>query len=118
MNDRKSISAGSAYFQRPIVRWPSSSQSMNNVSEAITPAAAGMGKPVKLLSGLFDGPARGDAVKAGQSQRAAGQVNKRDHPAEILEFAEHDLVDEQRRRHSERNDVGQRIEFSPEIGLS
>src|SRR4029453_4045159 len=50
-------------------------------------------------------------------QRTAGQVNESDHPAEVLEFAQHDLVDKQRRRYPEGNDIGQRIEFSSEWTL-
>src|SRR5436190_12766014 len=51
MMERNSIRNGRTYFHRPIERWPSSSQRRNKVMEAITPAAAVMGKPVKFLSG-------------------------------------------------------------------
>jgi hypothetical protein len=52
MNDRKSIRPAKAYFQAPISLEPSSSQSMKRVSDAISPAAAGMGKPIKSSCGL------------------------------------------------------------------
>src|SRR3954468_22008735 len=51
MMERKSIKNGKTYFHLPIERWPSSSQSRNRVMDAITPAAAGIGNPVKFLSG-------------------------------------------------------------------
>src|SRR4051812_29154422 len=42
---RKSMSGGSTHFPCPISRPFSSNQSRQRVIEAITPAAAGMGKP-------------------------------------------------------------------------
>src|SRR6202035_5958333 len=52
MKERKSNSGGKTNFQLP--RWcsPSASQSKNNVIDAINPAAAGMGKPVKFFAPL------------------------------------------------------------------
>src|ERR1043165_4561242 len=51
MMERNSIRNGRTYFHLPIERWPSSSQRRNSVMEAMTPAAAGIGNPVKFLSG-------------------------------------------------------------------
>src|SRR2546423_10264733 len=51
MMERNSIKNGRTYFHRPIERWPSSSQRRNSVRDAITPAAAGIGNPVKFFSG-------------------------------------------------------------------
>src|SRR6476659_10376056 len=79
-----------------------------------TSSGRGNGKPSKTLVQTIRWAGRCDAVKAGEPQCAAGQVNERDHPAEILEFAQHDLVNEQGRRHPEGNDISQRIEFSSE----
>ena len=59
----------------------------------------------------------GDAVEPRQPQCAAGQINEGDHPSEIPEFAEHDLVNEQRRRDPEGNDIGERIELAAKRAL-
>src|SRR5438067_11961909 len=49
MNERKTISGGSTQRQLPIECSPSRSQSMKRVSEAMRPAAAGIGKPLNSL---------------------------------------------------------------------
>src|SRR2546423_261261 len=55
MNDRKSKRGGRTNFHWPSRCSPSASQSKKRVIEAIRPAAAGMGKPVKFFE-LLCGP--------------------------------------------------------------
>src|SRR5205814_10461514 len=49
MNERKSSNGGRTNFQLPRRCSPSVNHSMNNVIDATSPAAAGIGKPVKFL---------------------------------------------------------------------
>src|SRR5687768_2620272 len=49
IQERKSISGGRTYLPWPMSRPRSSNHSMQSVSEAMTPAAAGMGKPRNSL---------------------------------------------------------------------
>src|SRR4029077_13182975 len=51
MNERKSNSGGKANLQLPNRCSPSAHQSRKSVIDAIRPAAAGMGNPVKFLDG-------------------------------------------------------------------
>src|SRR5438045_3507454 len=51
MNERKSNRGGKTNLQLPSRCSPSAHQSKNRVIEAIRPAAAGIGKPVKFLDG-------------------------------------------------------------------
>src|SRR2546421_12461576 len=52
MKERKSNNGGRTKRQLPRGCSPSASQRRNSVIDAIRPAAAGMGKPVKVLWGL------------------------------------------------------------------
>jgi len=63
-------------------------------------------KAGKILVPIPGRTGRGNTVEAGQPQRPASQINEGNHPAEILELAQHDLIHEQRRRHAEGNDIG------------
>src|SRR4029453_1531483 len=61
IKERKSNNGGRTNFQLPRRCSPSASQRRNNVMDAMSPAAAGIGKPVKFLlfsvsvgSGLAD----------------------------------------------------------------
>src|SRR5580693_2604734 len=53
MKERKSKSGGSTNRQLPSRCSPSAHQSRNNVIDAIKPAAAGIGKPVKFFAPLL-----------------------------------------------------------------
>ena len=71
---RKSISGGKANFHAPSRRCPSSNQRSNSVSEAITPAAAGMGSPLNGLpfsAGLACAPLSAAEAVAMQLNRAS-----------------------------------------------
>src|SRR5207249_805035 len=61
---------------------------------------------------------RRQAVEPREPERAANQIHRRDKPAEFRmlfkDIAQHDAVDQKRRRRAEGNDVGQRIKFAPE----
>src|SRR5215813_12950292 len=50
MKERKIMSGGRTNFQFPRWRSLSASQSMKSVNDAISPAAAGMGKPLNSFS--------------------------------------------------------------------
>src|SRR5262245_18445434 len=50
MNERKSMSGGRTNFQLPRWRSLSASHISNSVNDAISPAAAGMGKPLNSFS--------------------------------------------------------------------
>src|SRR5262249_36941134 len=56
-------------------------------------------------------------IEPRQAQRAASQVNERDDPARARELLQHDTVNHQRRRHPERNNVGERVELAPKWTL-
>ena len=71
MKDRKIKSGGRAFLQGPIVRSSTWNQSMKSVSEAIRPAAAGIGKPLKSFSGLSE------LAAATQLKRARRRVPQR-----------------------------------------
>src|SRR5437588_2977459 len=74
MNERNKSSGGKTNFHLP--RWcsPSASQSRNNVIDAIRPAAAGIGKPVKFFV-AFDPFAAGlAATLLNRARRSAPQA--------------------------------------------
>ena len=119
MKERNNISGGKTNFHLPIWCSPSASQSRKSVIDAISPAAAGIGKPVKFL--LLADPLAFrigcSGVKTRQTHGPAGQVDKGDDPAGARKFLEHDPVNHQRRRDSERHNIGQRIEFATECAF-
>jgi len=60
---------------------------------------------------------RGRRIETGQAQRTARQVNECDDPARTRELLQHYTVNHQRRRHPERNNVGERVELAPKRTL-
>src|SRR6266850_4087414 len=69
MKERKSSNGGKTKRQLPRRCSPSASQRRNNVIEAIRPAAAGMGKPVKVFWWL--GPSCFAAAELKRARRSA-----------------------------------------------
>ena len=82
MADRNSSSTGSAnrslLWEKPFPR----STIKINVSEATSPAAAGIGKAQKFLAAAAAAH-RGEAVETRQPERAADQIDRGDEPAEL-----------------------------------
>src|SRR5215831_20627931 len=56
-------------------------------------------------------------IETCQTQRTACEVNECDDPARTRELLQHDTVNHQRRRHPERNNVGERVELAPKWTL-
>ena len=81
--------------------------------EAISPAAAVIGNP-RNSSAIRWSAACGRRIKTGQPQGATQQVNESNDPADPRKSQQHDPIDHQGRRQSEGNNIGERIEFSPE----
>ena len=109
------MSGGSTNFQLPRWRSLSASQSKKSVSDAIRPAAAGIGA---AQPGGNDPAAcqrrRDSAVKSGEPQRAAGEIDKRHDPAGARKLLEHDPINQECGCEAERNNVGKRIELAAE----
>ncbi len=112
MNERKSISGGRRILPSPDRPLAFGQPEQKQRDRCDHPGAAVMGNPVKFLSAAGPSALRRDAVEARQPQRAASQINKGDHPAEVLEFPQHDPINQQRRRHAERDNVRERIELA------
>src|ERR1700750_3352611 len=82
MTERKSIKGGSPHFQRPMsCSFSPNHQSMKKVMDAINPAAAGIGKPVKFRFSL-PSPIGCHGIEPGKPERAADKINERNDPAD------------------------------------
>ena len=113
MKDRKSISGGRTYFHRPNRSLAFSQPEHEKRDRRNHAGRRGNGKAGKVLAPAPAASALGrDAVEPGQAQRAASQINKRDHPAEVAEFPQDDPINHQGRRKAEGNNVGERIELA------
>ena len=114
--ERNSSSTGSANRSLLCEKPFSSIHIKNNVSDATSPAADGIGKP---RNSLFAAAAhRRETIEPRQPERAADQINRRDEPADLRMLGkhvrQHDAMHEKRRGHAEGNQVRQRIKFAPE----
>ena len=74
MKERKINKGGSAFFHGPMVRSSACSQSMKRVRDAMRPAAAGIGKPLKSFSGLS---AFAAATQLKRAKRSVPQSRKK-----------------------------------------